>query len=299
MTTRALLRATGWLVLLGVTAALVTGLLLGWSYAPTSSQAHRSVVDLESTSVFGAGLRSMHLLSSHAAVVLSLLHLLLVVARRAFAGWLGGGGEEGPGWTSGGLALGLLLLLAFGGRILAWDTHGGVSLVMLESFLRVGDASPLGALLGDVPLRRLWMIHLLASGLLVLCMALHAPLRRVLADWRDGGRSLRPVALGAAALAALLIASVTLRAPLGPDFALTAADPLAQLGVSAQWYLRWLQVLCVASIGLAQLVLAALFGLGLATPALARSIGAGRVRALWLAVLAGLIVVSLLPSGGA
>jgi quinol-cytochrome oxidoreductase complex cytochrome b subunit len=292
-----LVATTGWLALLCLGLALVTGVLLGWSYTPTEQLAHASVVDLEATSRFGRAVRSLHFLSSHVAVVLTLLHLVVALARRSFVRWL----SEREAWTSwlfagGGLAC--LLLLTFGGRILPWDRHGAISLTMLESFLQLGASNPVAALLGDAALRlqRLWMIHLLLSGLLVLCVVLHAPVLRRLREWREAGRPSRPVVPGLVTLVVLLVLAGLVRAPLGPAPLSAEGTPLSAEGtVAAEWYLRWLQYLALNSIELAQVLLAGLCLLGLVTPALARRVAPSRLRVVWLVVLGGLVLISLLP----
>jgi len=297
---RSLVVLSGWLILLCLALILLSGLLLGWSYVPTAAQAHASVVDLESTSALGRAARAVHLIATHAAIALCLLHLLLVVARSSFGDDTSPNDRSDPdrraGWISGLLALGALLALAFGGRILPWDEHGGVSLVLAESFFAVGAANPVAALLGEGPLRlqRLWMIHLVGSTLLVLCVVIHAPVRRRLAAWWSADDPWRPAARALAALTALLLTAALVHAPLGPPFRLEEVAA----GVAAQWYLRWLQVLSVSSTGLAQVALVLLCALGLATPVLARLLGRGRLRAVWLVLLAGLVVISLLPVRG-
>lgn len=280
------LRLTGWLILLSLALAALSGLVLAVSYLPVPTLAHESVVDLESTGLVGAAARALHFLSSHGCLALTLLHAVIALVARL--------DPPAPqrSWTSGLLALVLLVGLAFSGRVLPWDQHGGLSLVIAEAFFRVGDLSPVAALLGKAALRlqRLWLLHLLGTGLLVLCLAFHVPFRRRLASWRRSGPPRRAALLALGLVSGVLALSLLVTAPLGQPF-----DGRAAVEASAEWYLRWLQVLSVRSNSLARLVLAGLVAFGLLTPRLDRSLGWRGVRATWLTILVALSVVTLLP----
>ena len=115
---------TGWLALLCVPVALLSGGLLGWFYLPDPFTAHGSLVELESVVPGGPFLRSLHSLSSHVALVVALLHFVAVLLRSD------GTRHRSGSWSTGLWALALLGALGFSGRALPWDQHAGLSLQM-------------------------------------------------------------------------------------------------------------------------------------------------------------------------
>lgn len=275
---------TGWIGLLALVLAVLSGALLSVGYRPDAAAAHASVVDLESATVTGTAIRALHAYATHAALIALLLHMsgaLLVRRGATTREWFP------TRWLSGVAGLALVVLLAYSGRALPWDAHGATSVVVARAFLTVGDPGLVDALVGRGPavLPRLWLWHLALSGLLLAPVLVHVPLRNALPALER--RTI--LALGAA-LVALLALALLVRAPLGPP-----ADPLAAPAAEAQWYLRWLQWLALRSPAIARAALLALLVLGAATPALNRRLGGRRLRLTWLATLALLVVLSLAP----
>jgi len=277
--------ATGWVGLLALALAVLSGLLLSWHYRPEAAAAHASVVDLESATASGAAIRSLHGYATHLALIALLLHLgcALLFRRRSTTTpeWFP------TRWLSGLSGLALVVLLAYSGRALPWDAHGATSVIVARAFLTVGDLGLLDAVLGRgaAVLPRLWLLHLALTGLLLAPILVHVPLRSALPALER-----RTILVAGAALAALVVIALVVRAPLGPP-----ADPLAAPAAEAQWYLRWLQWVALRSPAIARLALLALLVLGLATPALGRRLGGQRLRRTWLATLVILALLSLVP----
>ena len=276
---------TGWLGLLALVLAVLSGLLLSWHYRPDAAAAHASVIDLESATVTGATMRSLHWYATHLALAALLLHLscALVFGRRSTSTreWFP------TRWLSGLSGLALVVLLAYSGRALPWDAHGATSVVVARAFLTVGETRLLDAVLGRgaAVLPRLWLLHLALTGLLLAPILVHVPLRGALPALER-----RTLLVAGVAFVALVVIALLVRAPLGPP-----ADPLAAPAAEAQWYLRWLQWLALRSPAIARLALLVVLVLGVATPALGRRLGGRRLRLTWLATLAILVVLSLAP----
>jgi quinol-cytochrome oxidoreductase complex cytochrome b subunit len=283
---------SGWLALLLLALCALSGALLAWHFSPAEAGAYASVVSLEQAVRGGAALRALHFLSTQLALGLALVHFLAVLVRRAEPRE-----RMAVGFASGLAALGLTGLGAFSGRVLPWDQHGGLSLVMLREFLRVGPLDPLGGLVGEAGLRvaRVFLLHLLGTVLLGVALGVHlvAPARARLRAWLDGrGRAVGLTT--AAALALVLAASAFMSAPLGEPFA--PAQLAGEPPVAAEWYLRWLQFLSLRSLPLARVALAAALALVLAAPLYVRRLGPRGLRVLFGGALLVALVTSLLPA---
>jgi hypothetical protein len=277
---------SGWLILLCVAAAALSGLLLGWHYVPTAAHAYSSVVDLEAASLAGRALRSLHLYSCHFSVALTAIHLLLALVSKLQEPL------EARRWISGVVATVLLVALGFSGIILPYDEHGGLALVVADGLLRLGEARPVAALLGGAAehhqLQRVLLLHVGATALLAASLAWHVDLRARLAAW---AQELRGTLLAAGLTAGtLLVVALVARAPLGAPF----VDAAPTVGV-APWYLRWLQQLSLRGDHVAQIALLVLLAAALATPALTRAIGERGPRLFWLVTLVAAAAACLLP----
>jgi hypothetical protein len=282
---------SGWLILLCLAASGISGGALSWFFVPALHLAHVSVVDLESTVTLGRFLRSLHYFSTQGALGLGLLHLAAVLSARRCS-------IVPRTWISGALVALLVLGLAFSGKVLPWDLHGGVSLVVARSFLGWGDRDLLGILLGppggDLVLQRVFLLHLALCGGLVPCLLYHVPLRARIAAWiRADGLPRGMLLIVALLLGGLLCMSVARSAPLGQPF---SEENMAGSVVTAEWYLRWLQYLSLHSTALARVAVVALVAVALGSPLLGRLIGDRRIRLSWVCLLAAGVAVSLLPA---
>jgi len=224
----------GWVALLCLPVALLSGAVVGWFYVPDPAAAHATLVELESVVPGGAWLRSLHAISSHAALGLGLLHLLGGVLRRERRAT----SDEDPvvpassrAWSTGLVALAVLGLLAFTGRALPWDQHAGLSLQMADRFLRAGDLQPvrwlLGPMGGPLLLQRVWLLHLGLAVALALALAGHGSLRARLREWTAAPRTgRRAIAVTVGALGLLVGAGLVHRPPLGHPASSSLVTPL-------------------------------------------------------------------------
>jgi len=279
--------ASGWLIVLYLATAALTGLLLNWHYLPTTAHAHTCVVDLQSGAA-GRFLRSSHFFSSHFALGLCVLHLVSALILRPVEAEAT---FETRRWLSGLVGCAILVALGFSGRVLPWDDHGGVSLLVAEGFFRLGDLSPVATILGPEQtghqLQRLLLLHAGGIAALAVCGAWHIDLRDRLAALMRASTLTRVVIISVAGVGLLAVVAALVPAPLGPPF---VDGPSAHVG--AEWYLRWVQTLSLRSALAAQAVVVTIVGLGLVTPVLARRLGERALRFVWLVVLAGLAAAS-------
>src|SRR5262245_61236517 len=83
-------RGVGWLNTLGSTALLflalqiVTGIVLGFYYAPSTHEAYQSLKNIQQRVLFGRLVHGMHHYGASAVVVILLLHLLRVLYHGAY-----------------------------------------------------------------------------------------------------------------------------------------------------------------------------------------------------------------------
>lgn len=268
--------ATGWLMLALLAICMVSGLVLGWFYLPSADSAHHSIVNLQILAPGGALFRSLHHYASQACLILGALHFVLVIVNKTSVP------AVRRQWITGLLAVALLIVLAFSGRILPWDQHGGLSLSVAQHFFGANW------LLGPEAhhLQRVLWLHLAGAGVLLLCLLYHVPLQR------EGALPRSTVILVPAGVVLLLAASLALEAPLGQSY---AAQPVVTAGYRVEWYLSWLEFLAVQSTLLARLVLAGLCLFIAATPFVCRWTSVRLTRIAWSVIGAGLLLLSVLP----
>jgi quinol-cytochrome oxidoreductase complex cytochrome b subunit len=229
-----------------------SGLLLLFYYSPSPERAYASIQFLE-IDVWGGGyLRSLHRLSSHALMILVVLHALRVVLTGAFKR------KQRLNWIVGCLLLFLAVFAAYTGYVLPadqlayWATQTGMELLRT---LPMGGA--LRSLLlpdsvgGPLSLLRFYALHvvLLPVAMLALSMLHFFIIRRqrgLLPYGAKGGyvsstpHLFRLVTLGfLLCAAALLLAAVFIPAPLE-----LPADPAhAPNPAKSAWFLLWIQEL--------------------------------------------------------
>lgn len=273
---------TGWLVVIYALACALTGIGPSLHYVPEPGAAHASVIELEGATALGQALRSAHAISAHVCLAMVLLHLSAVLATRRERH------EQPLRWVSGVAASGMLLLLAFGGRVLPWDQHAGVSLSIGLSMIPASFASWLGVGEPGV-LGRLLAVHVLLTFGLLGVVAGHGYNRDTLRTIRNHPSMVGRVT--AAALVPLAIVAAFVRAPLGPSF-----EPAASATtVTSDWYVRWVEVLAIRGGWVAQLGCAGVLAIAIGTPWWARRVGEARARVAWWVMLGTLGLMSLLP----
>ena len=271
---------TGWLAAVFLLANVLSGLWLWLHYVPEPALAYDSIVDLENVLYAGAFIRSIHYFSSHFFIAALLAHA---------AGSILGGTDFStlaPGrWPSGVVLAAGLVTLAFLGKALPCDQHGGVSLVVVKNFAGLGSGPTLTSIL--------WL-HIAGTLILLPLMAVHVgpAFRGRPADAGPGCRAAR-VFFGVVGALTVIVVPLAAGAPLGPAY----DERLSSAGVVAQWHLRWLQWLTEASPTAARIALPALLLLALLTPRLRAAAGDRGMRIAWLAVAAVLVIMSFLRIG--
>mgnify|MGYP003780456087 FL=1 len=273
----------GWIAVLLLLLAVASGFLLACFYVPTHDQAYVSVRELAFARPYALWARGMHRIAAHLAILFALPHF-------AFLLWKDRSRDARRlAWATGLLAFALLGLLAFLGRVLPWDVHGAVSLSIALSFFGfapVASEAPQPAVLPAV-----WFLHLLSAATLVACVASHLPWRAVVRGGSFARERLPLLTLSVLPVAAA--AAFALRPSLGLPFdGFTPSTSSA-----AEWYLRWLQFLAERSLTLARIVTAALVALAVALPWAATPPMRMRLRYVWVAVLAVLLLLSAMPIG--
>ncbi|WP_159517535.1 cytochrome b N-terminal domain-containing protein [Sunxiuqinia indica] len=93
----------------------ITGMILRFSYIPTVEQAYDSIVNLNTHTIFGGFLRSLHHLSANLLVIASFLHLLRVYYSQAIFK------KRAENWIYGLVLMFLVLASSFTGYLLPWD----------------------------------------------------------------------------------------------------------------------------------------------------------------------------------
>jgi hypothetical protein len=271
---------TGWLAVVFLLANVLSGLWLWLHYVPEAARAYDSIVDFENALYAGAYIRSIHYFSSHLFIAALLAHA---------AGSITGGTDFAalaPGkWPSGVVLAAGLVTLAFLGKVLPFDQHGGVSLVVVKNFAGLGSGLTLTSIL--------WL-HIAGALLLLPLLAVHVgpAFQGRSAEAVPGSRAARVLFAVAGALAVLIV-PLAARAPLGPAY----DERLASAGVVAQWHLRWLQWLTETSPTAARIALPVLLLLALLTPRLRAAAGDRGMRIAWAAVAAVLVIMSFLRIG--
>jgi quinol-cytochrome oxidoreductase complex cytochrome b subunit len=234
---------------------VVTGILLTFVYVPTPDQAFTSIETITYQVPFGWLIRNLHYWSAQAIVLVIALHMLRVIFTGAYKA------PRKTNYVIGILLLAGTLLLDFTGYVLRWDDGTRWALVVGTNLVKetplIGSAM-YQTIVGGSDLNAATTIRFYAWHILGLAVPAF-----MLIGWhvfkvrRDGGISHRPrvgdhearidrgqlvrtetVAL-LIVLAALILLSIVLPAPLGPIVDLPSRPDVAQ----APWFFLWVQAL--------------------------------------------------------
>lgn len=200
---------SGTIVIALLLVMIVSGLWLILFYRVGAP--YESVVRISSSPVLGSWVRGVHRYASGAAMVFAVLHMVRMFAQGR--SW----GQRSLAWTSGIIALGVLLVCAITGYVMVWDTFGQLlareGARMLDSLPILSE--PLGrAFTGEEePAAAFFFVNLFAHIAL--------PLGLALVLWVHVARIARPRLLPPAKLviavvALLIVAAVVRPAPLLP-----------------------------------------------------------------------------------
>jgi quinol-cytochrome oxidoreductase complex cytochrome b subunit len=233
----------------------VTGLLLTFFYIPTPDQAASSIQVITYQVPFGWLVRNLHYWSAQAMVIVVALHMLRVIFTGAY---------KLPRQTNYVIGIALLvgtLLLDFTGYVLRWDDGTHWALVVGTNLVKdvplIGNTLYQiivgGSQIGEATTVRFYGWHLFGLAIPVLILIVwHGFKVR-----RDGGISHQPrlgnhapridrrqlvkteTAAALIVLAALILISIVLPAPIGP----TADLPIPREEVQAPWFFLWVQAL--------------------------------------------------------
>ncbi|MBN1961524.1 MAG: cytochrome bc complex cytochrome b subunit [Deltaproteobacteria bacterium] len=235
-----------------VAILLFSGLLLGLHYVPTSSEAYRSIIEIEYAIPFGQTLRALHRWSADALLIVVALHVMRIVFMAAYHKRL-------INWIIG-LSMGsVVLLAAFTGYVLPWDQRAfwaaRVVAGLFDYIPVIGSIASKfifgGAELYPSGLPRVHALHVtLFPVLLIILIILHVWRIR-----RDGGLATsikqsetlpawphlygRELLLALVVFAIMLLLATNFSAPLGP-----AADYIRPANPEkAPWYFLGVQEL--------------------------------------------------------
>ena len=233
----------------------LTGILEMFVYVPTPEAANQSVKMIAYLAPFGWLVRNLHYWAAQWMVIVETLHLLRVVFTGAY---------KLPRQTNYVIGLALLvgtLLLNFTGYVLRWDDGTHWALVVGTNLVKdiplIGNTLYQiiigGAQIGDATTVRFYGWHLFGLTIPALILIVwHGFKVR-----RDGGISHQPrggahvpridraqlvkteTAAALIVLAALILISIVLPAPIGPAADLPSAPDQAQ----APWFFLWVQAL--------------------------------------------------------
>ncbi len=155
---------------------IVTGLILMVFYAPTPTDAYRTILEIESRVPFGSLMRDMHRLGAEAMVAFVWLHLF----RTYFTGSYKG--KATFTWFTGVILLLLTIFLSFTGYLLPWDqlAYWAVTIgtSMAESIPLIGEQLNLIARgspdIGAGGLLRFYLAHVILLPLVtILVLSIH------------------------------------------------------------------------------------------------------------------------------
>ncbi len=124
----------GGLAILLLPIMIVTGILLMFSYTPSTDAAYTSILNLEQYIWFGQLIRNLHHWSANLLLVVTVLHLLRVLYTGAFHK------PREFNWQIGLMLLGLVVAANFTGYLLPWDQLGYWAVTVVTSLI---DSIPL------------------------------------------------------------------------------------------------------------------------------------------------------------
>lgn len=269
-------RTTAGVVVMLLSLQLVTGLLLGFYYVPSTENAHTTVAYIEKVVPAGSWVRALHHYGSQWLTLALVLHLAQMF-------WRGTYRRRPVGWMASVILLGLILAAGATGYSLPWDARAFFGTRVTEGIAGglpfVGHAAREwligGAEITPITLARFFALHALiipAIMLLVLAARLFvfreralvtAAEERRLEKWMHRQVVRNAVAAGVVFVALALFAW-KYAAPLGPPADTAAPGYLPRPGAQFLWLFQMLKYLPGRAASVIALTLPGLILFGLA-----------------------------------
>lgn len=279
-------RTTAGVVVMLLSLQVITGLLLGFYYVPSTENAHTTVAYIEKVVPAGSWIRSLHHYGSMWLTLALVLHLAQMFWRATYR-------RRPVGWMASVLLLGLILAAGATGYSLPWDARAFFGTRITEGIAGglplVGDAARAWLLGGNeitpITLARFFALHALiipALMLVVLTARLFVFRERALVSAAEERRLekwmhrqvLRNAIAAGVVFIALALYSTKYFAPLGPPADTAAPGYLPRPGAQFLWLFQMLKYLPGRAASVFATALPGLIILGLAMlPFLKRPLG--------------------------
>ena len=268
-------RTTAGVVAMLLALQIVTGILLGFYYVPSTESAHTTVAYIEKVVPAGSWLRSLHHYGSQWLTLALVLHLAQMFWRASYR-------RRPVGWMASVILLALVLASGATGYSLPWDARAFFGTRVTEGIAGgiplVGSVSRRWLLGGmeitPITLARFFAVHVLVlPALIFLIVALRLFVFRerglvgdseeqALERWMHGQIARSALVAGLVFIALALYAS-THYAPLGPAADTAAPGYLPRPGAQFLWLFQMLKYLPGRTASVVAVALPALIIIGL------------------------------------
>jgi ubiquinol-cytochrome c reductase cytochrome b subunit len=248
-------RTTAGIVVMLLSLQVITGLLLGFYYVPSSESAHTTVAYIEKVVPAGSWIRSLHHYGSMWLTLFLVLHLGQMFRRATYR-------RRPVGWMASVILLGLILASGATGYSLPWDARAFFGTRITEGIAGglplVGDAARAWLLGGSeitpITLARFFALHALILPAVILTVLaarlfvfrerawVSAAEERRLEKWMHRQVLRNAIAAGLVFLALALYCSKYF-APLGPPADTAAPGYLPRPGAQFLWLFQMLKYL--------------------------------------------------------
>ena len=248
-------RTTAGVVVMLLTLQVVTGLLLGFYYVPSTENAHTTVAYIEKVVPAGSWVRALHHYGSQWLTLALVLHLAQMFWRATYR-------RRPVGWMASVLLLGLILAAGATGYSLPWDARAFFGTRVTEGIAGglpvVGDAARTWLLGGSeitpITLARFFALHALIIPALILVVLaarlfvfrerglVSAAEERKLEKWMHRQVLRNAIAAGVVFIA-LALFCWKFFAPLGPPADTAAPGYLPRPGAQFLWLFQMLKYL--------------------------------------------------------
>jgi ubiquinol-cytochrome c reductase cytochrome b subunit len=269
-------RTTAGVVVMLLALQVITGLLLGFYYVPSTENAHTTVAYIEKVVPAGSWIRSLHHYGSQWLTLALVLHLAQMFWRATYR-------RRPVGWMASVILLGLILAAGATGYSLPWDARAFFGTRVTEGIAGglpfVGDSARAWLLGGNeispITLARFFALHALIIPALILTVLaarlfvfrerglVSAAEERRLEKWMHR-QVLRNAIAAGVVFVALALYSAKYFAPLGPPADTAAPGYLPRPGAQFLWLFQMLKYLPGRAASVIATVLPGLILFGLA-----------------------------------